>query len=232
VQRLTSAHELLDGDLADARALEGNLRDLRRINRLLGGTALSRRAVTVLVPDEAARIEILDIGTGAVDIPEALIGDRARTYVVTAIDSRSEVIEAAVRSRPRLASLQGLSLGVGDGRSLPFADASFDVAHASMLLHHLDLADARTLITEMARVARRGIVLNDLARGRGHWIAAWLLLHVATTNSFTRHDGPLSVRRAWSLPEATRLVEGCGLTIVHVRTGIVGHRWALAAVRR
>jgi ubiquinone/menaquinone biosynthesis C-methylase UbiE len=232
VQRLTSAHELLDGDLADRRSLEGNLRDLRRINRLLGGTRLSRRAIEALLPHDRDRIEVLDIGTGAADIPEALVGDKRRTFAVTAIDSRTEVIEAALRSRPRLAALPGLTLRVGDGRSLPFGDASFDVAHGSMLLHHLDVTDARALIAEMARVARRGIVLNDLARGRGHWIAAWVLLHVATTNAFTRHDGPLSVRRAWSLAEATRLVESCGLRVVHARTGIAGHRWALAAVRR
>lgn len=232
MQRLTAAHELLDGDLGDRRSLVGNLRDLRRVNRLLGGIGLSRRAILALVPDDGAPVEVLDVGTGAADIPEALVGDEHRTFVVTAIDSRPEVIEAAVVARPRLATLPGLALGVGDGRALPFDDGSFDVVHASMLLHHLDLADARALIAEMARVARRGIVLNDLARGRGHWIAAWVLLHLATTNAFTRHDGPLSVRRAWSLTEARMLVEGCGLTVVQARTGIAGHRWALAAVRR
>ena len=41
------------------------------------------------------------------------------------------------RGRPAIAATPGLELHVGDGRSLPYADGSFDVAHASMVLHHL-----------------------------------------------------------------------------------------------
>ena len=39
MRRLAGAHELLDGPLDDEAALRGNLRDLGRINRWLGGTA-------------------------------------------------------------------------------------------------------------------------------------------------------------------------------------------------
>ena len=45
MRRLAGARELLDGPLDDPDALRGNLRDLARINRLMGGTAASRRAL-------------------------------------------------------------------------------------------------------------------------------------------------------------------------------------------
>ena len=54
-----------------------------------------------------------------------------------------------------------------DGRSLPYSDASFDVAHASLVLHHLEPADVVALLREMNRVSRRGIVVNDLATELG-----------------------------------------------------------------
>jgi hypothetical protein len=73
-------------------------------------------------------------------------------------------------------------------------------------------------------------VTNDLARGRLRYVGAWVLLHVLTWNAFTRHDGPLSVRRAYSLPEARALLMEAGLRIVDEEIGFVGHRWALAAV--
>jgi ubiquinone/menaquinone biosynthesis C-methylase UbiE len=238
MQRLAGAREHLDGDLTDDRVLEGNLRDLRRINRLSGGFELSRKALESLAvasdlpPDQPA--SLLDVGTGGADIPVGLIEDwrrRGRRLTVLGIDNRAEVLAAAGRERPAMLTTEGLSLRVADGRTLPFEDGSFDFAHASLVLHHLEPTDAAALIREMARVARDGIVINDLARGRLRYVGAWVLLHVATRNEFTRHDGPLSVRRAYSLPEARALATEAGLRIVHEEIGFVGHRWALAAVR-
>ena len=63
---------------------------------------------------------------------------------------------------------------------------------------------------EMSRVARRGIVVNDLIRGRLAWLGAWLLSHLATGNRYTRHDAPLSVRRAYTAAELTSADRGRG----------------------
>jgi hypothetical protein len=82
----------------------------------------------------------------------------------------------------------------------------------------------------MRRVARLGVVVNDLARGRVPLALAWLTLHAVTRNPYTLHDGPLSVRRAYTPAEATSLAEGAGLRVVHLERGLLGHRWALAAV--
>jgi ubiquinone/menaquinone biosynthesis C-methylase UbiE len=234
MRRLAGAREHLDGDLTDASTLAGNLRDLRRINRLLGGVALSRRAIEALVREAglppATPIALLDVGTGAADIPVALIqGWRRRggELAVMAIDNRPEVL--AIAAAADAGRTPGLVLRQADGRALPFEDAFFDVAHASLLLHHHEPADAEALVREMARVARHGIVVNDLARGWLAWLGGWLLLHLVTTNRFTRHDGPLSVRRAYSLPEARRLLIAAGLRIVHEERGFLAHRWAIAA---
>jgi len=237
MQRLAGARELLDGELTDQRVLEGNLRDLRRINRFLGGLALSRRAVDALVEATGVPLDqpmsLLDVGTGGADIPMGLIAGwrrAGRRLAVLGVDSRAEVLGAAGRERPAVLATDGLTLRIADGRTLPFDDRSFDIAHASLVLHHLEPAEAAALVREMARVARRGIVLNDLARGRLALVGAWVLLHVITRNPFTRHDGPLSVRRAYSLAEARELVTGAGLRVVAEEIGFVGHRWALAAV--
>jgi ubiquinone/menaquinone biosynthesis C-methylase UbiE len=235
MRRLAGATEHLDGSLADAAVLAGNLRDLRRINRLFGGLGLSARGIDALIReahlDAHDPIAILDVGTGAADIPIGLLEDgrrRGRAMTVVATDNRQEVLAVASEAA-RLAGSHGLVMRQADVRALPFEDGSFDVAHASLVLHHLEPVDAAVAIREMARVARHGVVLNDLARGWLPWLGAWLLLHVATGNSFTRHDGPMSVRRAYSLSEARRMVADAGLRIVHEDTAFLGHRWAIAA---
>lgn len=49
-----------------------------------------------------------------------------------------------------------LALRVADGRALPFAAGSFDLALISLVLHALEPADQRAVIGEMVRVLRPG----------------------------------------------------------------------------
>jgi ubiquinone/menaquinone biosynthesis C-methylase UbiE len=232
MQRRIDALELLDGPLDDPAALVGNLRDLRRINRWLGGIHLSADAIEALAAHRH-ELTLLDVGTGGADIPVALLERarrRGRRLGIVALDNRPEVLAAAALASPRLGATDGLELHVGDGRSIPFPDRSFDVAHASLVVHHLDPSAAITLLAEMARVARLGVVVNDLDRDRLSWLGAWVGGHLLTRNRYTRHDAPLSVRRAYRLDELADLLRAAGLTPVHSRRGTLGHRYAVAAV--
>ncbi|HET9435955.1 MAG TPA: methyltransferase domain-containing protein [Candidatus Limnocylindrales bacterium] len=239
MDRLTATEEFLDGPLDDPATLAGNLRDLRRVNRLLGGVRLSRTAVDRLLASAGAAngapVTMLDVGTGGADIPVALLADarrRGRRLDIVAVDARPEILAAATSIRPNLARTPGLTLAVSDGRSLPYPDAAFDIAHASLVLHHSADGDAVTLLREMARVARVGVVVNDLSRTRIHWLGAWLIANLLTRNAFTRHDGPLSVQRAYRPAEMRDLLHQAGLRPVAQVGGFVGHRYAIAAVHR
>ncbi len=232
MRRSVDVDELLDGPLDDGRAVVGNLRDLARANRWLGGIRLSALGLAALAPADMP-LTVVDVGTGGADIPLALIARarRARRRVsVTAVDNRPEILEAAVLAEPRLTTTADLALRVADGRFLPFGDRSFDIAHSSLVLHHLEPPVAVEFLREMARVARRGVVVNDLVRGRLSWLGAWLLSHLATTNRFTRHDAALSVRRAYSVAELTSLLAAAGLRVEATAFGPFRHRVMLAAI--
>ena len=232
MERLSGAEERLDGPLDDRAALVGNLRDLRRVNRYLGGVALSARGLELLA-DGRSELTLLDVGTGGADIPVALIRAwrrAGRRLQVVGIDNQPEILEAAIVAEPRLPAIEGLELHVGDGRALPYADGSFDVTHVSLVVHHLEPDDAVALLCELRRVARLGVVVNDLARGRLALLGAWLVAHALTNNPFTRHDAPMSVRRAYTLEETAGLVAAAGLREIARRRGPFGHRWAIVAV--
>lgn len=237
MDRLTGVAELLDGPLDDPAALEGNLRDLARINRLTGGTRLSERAIAALDgandTDQGERpMTILDVGTGGADIPMTLLA-RARArggrLEIAATDSRPEVLAAAGRARPAIERTVGLELAVADGRSLPYPDGAFDVGHCSMVVHHLEPDEAVAFLRELRRVSRRGIVVNDLVRGRLFWLGGWLLVHAVATSGYTRHDGPLSVRRAYTRPELLGLLAAAELAPITTFSGFARHRVAIAA---
>ena len=232
MDRLVGVPELLDGPLDDRPALVANLRDLTRLNRLTGGTRLSSRAISRLIGDVARHVTVLDVGTGAADIPIALLLEAARagrSLDVTATDSRQEVLDAAVVARPALANVRGLQLSIADGRRLPYPDDAFDVAHASLVLHHLDRDDAVSFLREMRRVARVGIVVNDLVRSRVAWLGAEVLVHTLARGRYTRHDGPISVRRAFTRRELDDVIAAAALTRIATEVGFAGHRVAIAA---
>ena len=233
MRRLAGVHELLDGPLEDEAALRGNLRDLARINRWLGGTAASRRALDRLLAGRTVPHAVLDVGTGAADIPLALLaggtrsgrrcGSRASTRAPRCSTRPGRSIRGSTRT-------PGLELLVSDGRSLPWPDRSFDVVHASLVLHHLEPPDALAFLREAARVARLGVVVNDLVRARHHWIGARVLLPLMTRNRYTRHDGPLSVLRAYTRMELARCSPAAALRPVAEFGAFAGHRVAIAAV--
>jgi 2-polyprenyl-3-methyl-5-hydroxy-6-metoxy-1,4-benzoquinol methylase len=233
VQRESKGAELLDGPLDDPAALRGNLRDLKRTNRWLGGARLSARGVHALL-DGRVDVSILDVGTGGADIPLALLDHarhRGQRLSVTAVDSRREIIDAAHVVSPVLRVDPSIRLEVADGRALPYASDSFDICHASLVIHHLEPSEATMFLHELARVAVLGIVVNDLVRSRLTLAGAWLTSRLFTMNRYTRHDAPLSARRAYSRAELAGLLDSAGLRIVGEFVGLAGHRLAISAVR-
>lgn len=126
---------------------------------------------------------------------------------MVALDSRPEIVSiAAARLRGT-----GVTVQAGDARALPFDDDAIDVAHASLLLHHLDPDAALGALNEMRRVARRGVVINDLRRGILPLLATTAVVLALTRGRYTRHDGPLSVRRAYTLDELDDLAAQAGM---------------------
>lgn len=222
--------ELLDGPVLDPADLRANLRELALLNRLPGGSSASIAAIRRLTSGRA-EVSILDVGTGGGDMPVSFVRHARRRdvrWTVVATDSRPEILELA---RRRIRSEPGVTLQLAEGRQLPFPERAFDVAHASLLLHHLDPGMAVEVLGEMARVARLGIVINDLQRGVIHAAITAATVFGLTRNRYTRHDGVVSARRAYTLAERRELLEAVGLRVAW-ESNRLAPRVATAAVAR
>ena len=223
----TDEPELLDGDALDATELHRNLRELAMLNRLPGGAGASIAAVERLA-DGRSELSIADVGTGAGDLPVAFArhGRGRGRWTVVAIEVRPEI---AAFARRRTARLPEITVQLGDATRLPFADRSFDVAHSSLLLHHLDGWACVEALTEMRRVSRLGVVVNDLQRGRLHFLVTAATVRALARSRYTRHDGVVSARRAYTLTERRELLRSAGLRPVW-QTLPLAPRVATAAV--
>lgn len=212
--------ELLDGESLDGEELRANLRELAMLNRLPGGTATSIEAIELLAAG-IRDLSVLDLGTGGGETAVAFArhGRRGRAHWrVTAVDSHPAVMRIAERRLERDPDVTPL---LADCRFLPLADESVDVAHASLLLHHLEPQDALAMLAEMRRVSRVGVVINDLRRGPLAYAVTGLLVLGLTRARYTRHDGLASARRAYSLRELDELLHAAGLSTVWRSAGLM-----------
>ena len=202
----TDAAELLDSGRLSPDEVEANLDDLARLNRLPGGTDASVRAIERLMGGRNPA-RILDVGTGSGDMPIAFA---RRGWRVVATDVNPQVLAVA---SARLSGAPGIEVVEGDILALPLGDGSVDVAHCSLVLHHLAPTAAVTALRELRRVSRHGVVVNDLRRGLMPLAATWVSVRPLGRSSVTRTDGMISARNAYTVAELDRLLADAGLTV-------------------
>jgi ubiquinone/menaquinone biosynthesis C-methylase UbiE len=127
---------------------------------------------------------------------------------ITATDIHPQTLEVARRLSSGFPEIKVES---ADALALPYADRQFDVSILCLTLHHFDDAGQRTLLRELARVSRRAVIISELERHRLNYLGARLL--AATwwrRNRITRHDGPLSVLRAFTSEELAAVAQNAG----------------------
>jgi SAM-dependent methyltransferase len=192
--------EWMDAPGLDAAEVEHAYRVLRRVNRwFFGGVPSLRRELDTFLAD--ARVEpgssvsLLDVGSGSGDLAAFAsdwLRDRGLRPVAVALDRDPTAL--------RLASGSGLRALRADALRLPLGDGSVDVAMAVKFAHHFRGEGLVRLVSELARVARRRVVVLDLRRS---WLAYWGFVawsRLFTRSRLVRHDGPVSVLRGF-LPE-------------------------------
>lgn len=210
--REVSRSELMDRLDASPAELTRSLADIARLNRI-GATHTIRRHVAPFLARLRAgeTLRILDVGTGAADIPLALArwarrhGHRMR---IVALEVHPTILRYAARAVDGTPEVQ---IVAGNALEAPIRPKSIDVALCSLVLHHLPEEAVVGLFRRLADLARLGFVVSDLRRGRLAWAAVWLATHAVSRNRITRHDGPLSVRRAYTPEELARLARRAGL---------------------
>ena len=231
LMRRREATELLDGAGHDPAELAANLRDVRIVNRLAGGTATVLRHLPGLVcrVPRGRPVSILDLATGSGDIPRAIMSWAARNsrpVMLTASDLSPEILTEAHRV---LDGIPGVTFALYDAREIPLPDGSFDVVLCSLALHHFAPPDAVRVLREMDRLSRTGFIVNDVHRCIPGYVAAWASSRVATRNRLTRHDMPLSVLRAYTPDELHALLREAGIPGAAVTTHPL---FRMAAVQR
>lgn len=210
--------ELIDDETQPYQDFRASMKDVQQANRYLGGTSVvSGQARVWLRSVKRGRdslgdrpVTFLDVATGSGDLPYEILKVAKRENVpvrIIGLDYSEPILKFA---REEIGE-RAIRLTRGSAYQLPFADASIDYVLCSLAFHHFGFIGCRLALAEMERVSRLGWLVNDLRRA---W-SAWYLFRAVSTlckmNRMTRHDGPASVLRAYSLPEYGAMPEQLGI---------------------
>lgn len=142
---------------------------------------------------------MLDVAAGACDVSEALI-EKLPCRIVT-LDLNARGLKLADKSWPV----------VGDALALPFRDGTFDVVMASLFFHHLSDDNCVQVLSQMWRIAKQRILINDLHRHAVAYFSIRALTALFSKSRMVRHDGPVSVLRAFRSSELLEIARRAGV---------------------
>ena len=204
--------ELLDLDEAPFEEVKDSLQDVQRVNRYLSGYRVLLHHIGHFFDrhNSSQPLHILDAATGSADQPLEVVRyarQRGVPVQVTAIDINRKMLRFAqeeARGFPEIRFVQC------DVLNMPFAKDSFDVVVNSLALHHFSREHAVTMLKSFSRLARRGVIVNDLHRSRVAHASIYILTRLLTQNRLTRYDAPVSVMNAFTPEEMRTMAQEAG----------------------
>jgi SAM-dependent methyltransferase len=200
--------ELLDDPDADPGVVARSLRNISRSNRWFGGAGAVRHGLTRVLAEvpRGSELTLLDLGTGAGDLPRAAVAWAGR------LDIRLRPVGLELSPvAAGLARAAGVPCAVGCAGYPPFRDKSVDLVLVSQLVHHLAPESAVRLLRTCDRLARVGVIVADLRRGRLAPLAFWVGARALGFDRYTVADGITSIRRGYTPDELRALLARAGV---------------------
>lgn len=171
------------------------LRDLAQVNVL---TFAHRPTLKWLeqFADAKRTLHIVDVGCGGGDMLRAIerwAADEGVAVRLTGIDLNPYAAQAAHEFTSSTSRIEWVT---GDAFSWQ-TPVPIDIVISSLFTHHLPHAEIVHFLQWMESTAQLGWFINDLYRAHTPYRAFTALAWAMRWHRFVRHDGPVSIRRAF-----------------------------------
>lgn len=190
--------ELMDDLDMSGELLGDTLERIAKINRQLGGNRVTISGVKELLQDVPIRDEmtIIDLGCGDGDMLRVIADlgrSSGRLFKLIGLDANAYTVDFA-RNKSR--AYPEISYQVMDVFSDSMAQLDYDIALATLFMHHFSDKQIEELLKILTSKVNVGVVINDLHRSR---LAYYLFIGFSLfiRNTMIKNDGAISILRAF-----------------------------------
>jgi SAM-dependent methyltransferase len=208
----TRVPEIMDDPQLEPKRHQAALQGLERLNTFSSGLSVISGPIKDLSRQGHGRtLRILDIASGGGDLPLGLADLARKTGIpleIVGSDCSPTAIEFAQQKAQRLKrNVKFIQLDALKD-DLP---NDFDIISTSLFTHHLDPEEVICLLTKAHRATQSLVIVNDLERSVINFGLVWLATRLLTHSDVVWHDGPVSVRAAYTKSEFEELAKQAGL---------------------
>lgn len=205
--------ELMDDLECSGEVLEQTLRELKTINRWLGGNYVTTSGLSKLFKAKPQQFySIADIGCGGGDMLR-IMSDWAKSgnfkVEFTGVDANPNIIELA---KQRLTDLPGIKWKTQNVFHSEFASDRVDVVTCTLFTHHFTDSELVSLLSAFRQKSKLGIVINDLHRHQLAYHSIRILTRWFSRSPMVQNDAPVSVLRSFSRQDWERILKAAEIT--------------------
>lgn len=210
MKRSYEAEMMDDFSIRDER-IDKALHELKIINKYLGGILTTKSALKYFDINKNQKFQVLDIGSGSSDNLIAAKKIFSQLQILS-LDKNLRALNSSKNLTEKINS---------DAFYLPIKNNSCAILHAALFLHHFNEEQILKLLKEFLRIAKKGIIINDLQRSYLALFGIKILTFVFSKSEMVKNDGPLSVKRGFTKPELLKI-----LSDADINNFIIKKKWA------
>ena len=205
--------EIMDDLNCSGPVLEQTLRELKTINRWLGGNEVTNRGLKGLIQaaPPQSRYRVLDLGCGGGDMVAVMASwakkEKLSIHFIGA-DANAHTIEIA---KQRQQEVEGVEWQVVNAFDSKFLEEQVDFVTCTLFTHHFTDEELIQLFLVLKKKAKIGFVINDLHRHPLAYYAIKWLTASFSKSPMVQNDAPLSVLRSFRRKEWRGIFQQAGL---------------------
>ncbi|MBP2831913.1 methyltransferase domain-containing protein [Aquimarina sp. U1-2] len=206
--------ELMDNPELEDSALQTALKDLSRVNRMLGGNTITINAVHELIKGRTTgeEITIVDLGCGDGEMLRALAQSFRKKNLhvkLIGVDLNEKSLAYAKKQSTAYPEISYAKLDL-----LHIQNSSFycDVIICTLTLHHLSCKEIENVLRKSVTLARTGVIINDLHRSKIAYYLFKIFSLFFITGKIAKYDGLISIKRGFKKEELIQYTQALGLT--------------------
>ena len=214
----STAKELMDDLESSGPVLQQTLKELKTINRWLGGNKVTLSGLKNLMEQKPqSSYHLTDMGCGGGDMIR-IMSDWAQKEKIfvnfEGIDANANIIELAKQRQKHLPQVHWKVQNVFEQE---FQNDPCDIVTCTLFTHHFTDQELVTLLGAIRKKARLGLVINDLHRHPLAFYSIQVLTSIFSKSPMVKHDASLSVLRSFTRKDWENILRLAGITHYRVR---------------